>query len=222
MYTYVFLRSPDHPLNLPEGIAASPRLLRSGELCALVESDLGFEALQSDDDRLMRAVLIHDHMVRAVFEQVDVLPLRFGTRFHSESVLLEHMARDRALYLDKLNSLAGKAEYTLKLIPIDLPEPDLPAGLTGREYFLAKKQRIQTQAQQQQQRQEELYGLKLEITQQFPSPVFTEPQEGIERIHLLSDREAEFALAQSLKRWQEQFPHWEMSFSEALPPYHFV
>jgi outer membrane biogenesis lipoprotein LolB len=58
--------------------------------------------------------------------------------------------------------------------------------------------------------------------QHFPSWVRGEPHEGAERIYVLGDRIQERLLYEYLKAWQLQFPHWEVTVGEPLPPYHFV
>jgi hypothetical protein len=82
---------------------------------------------------------------------MTVLPSRFGTEFTSDLVIQEHFKDNLSLYLQKLTKLDNKAEIALTLRSIAPPELAIPAHLTGRDYFLAKKQ----QAQQQLQWQEE-------------------------------------------------------------------
>lgn len=223
MYTYAFLRSPNPPLRLPDGIAGSLQQVTAADITAIVEANIHLDDLEQSDDRLMQAVLSHDRVIRRLFEQATLLPLRFGTQFRSEAVLLTHLQTSGSAYLEKLAYLTGKAEYTLKLTPLVAPEePSVTTDLTGRHYFLAKKQRIQAHADQQQQRLHELAHLQAHIRQTYADHVLADAKEGIERIHLLSDRTAETDLQQQLSLWQEQAPHWQLSLSEGLPPYHFV
>lgn len=222
MYTYAFLPSPNYPLSLPSGIAGSLQLVQTEALAALVEPNLTFEALQADDQQLVQAVLAHDRIIRDVFQQTSVLPLRFGTQFVSQQGLLEHMGYHSSEYLDKLADLRGKAEYTLKFTPTELPEPSIPADLKGRDYFLAKKQAYQTQAELQQQQQTELQQIEAAIAQAYPASIRGEAQNGIERIHLLSDRQQEAQLLEDLSQWQSLGQLWELTLGEGLPPYHFV
>ncbi|MEB3882069.1 GvpL/GvpF family gas vesicle protein, partial [Lyngbya sp. CCY1209] len=140
MYVYAFLKTPRVPLNLPQGIENPVDLVTTDDLCALVEPNLGAENLpQTDDEELMRAVLAHDRVLCEVFEQTTLLPLRFGTCFHSEARLLEHMASERDRYSRQLDQLQGRAEYLLRGVPRDYvrPEPPTePEPSQGRAYFL--------------------------------------------------------------------------------------
>lgn len=222
MYTYAFLHRTATDLVLPQGIAGNLQFLATHQIAAVVEPDLAFEAFQTSDNRLMQAVLSHDRVLRALFDQTVVLPLRFGTLFVSREGLLEHLETAESFYREKLKELDGKAEYTLKLLPRELTEVAIPAEATGRAYFLAKKQRYQTLAEQQQQQQEELKQVQQAIAQLYPDLVYSEPQEGVERLHLLTARQSEPLLSQHLQNWQAQCPHWDLSLGEALPPYHFV
>ncbi|NJO39736.1 MAG: gas vesicle protein [Cyanobacteria bacterium CRU_2_1] len=220
MYTYAFLNSIA-TLDLPEGIIGSLQLIVANQLAAVVELNLELEPFQSSDIRLMQAVLSHDRVIREIFEQVTVLPLRFGTCFVSRQALLEHLESYQTEYLSKLNRLQGQAEYLLKLTPVMLPEPSIAADVKGKEYFLAKKKQFQAQAEWQQQQQEELDELVQTIAQAYPNLIRTESSDGVERVYLLGDRQQAPAFQEYLNRLPPH-PHWELSIGEALPPYHFV
>lgn len=221
MYTYLFLqRSPD--LILPEGIAGSLHLVTAADVTAVVEPDLDPESLQVNDERLMQAVLCHDRVIRDLFGQTTVLPLRFGTCFVSKDKLVEHLTTHANVYLEKLGQLAGQAEFTLKLTPQAPPENSLPEATSGKAYFLAKKQRWQQQADFQNQQQQSLAELQRAIAHLCPHLIVGEPREGIERFYLLAPRAAELTLGAAIERLQVEYPSWHLSLGEALPPYHFV
>ncbi|HEY9747959.1 MAG TPA: GvpL/GvpF family gas vesicle protein [Allocoleopsis sp.] len=223
MYTYAFLNTPTHPLELPQGIDGALELVSCDRLCALVEPKLSFEALQENDAQLVEAVLIHDRVIRELFQQTPLLPLRFGTRFVSAEGLLTHLQTHGQDYLTKLTTFCGKAEYTLKLTPLVLAvESALPNETQGREYFLAKKRRFQSQFEQQQQQTNEWQALVQAIALTYPNPVLGEAQDGSQRVYLLVSQQDEPQLYDYLEAWQAQCPHWELTLSEALPPYHFV
>jgi len=229
IYTYAFL-SQDATLVLPDGMAGSLELLVTGTLAALVEFSLDIEVLQSDDNRLMRAVLHHDQVLREAFEQVDLLPLRFGTCFRSQSDLLAHLQVKGEMYRKKLAVIRGKAEYTLRLKPILDPVVAIPTETSGKAYFLAKKQQFQQQADQQQRQQQERETLREAIAQTYPYLRAAEPRDGMERFYFLGDfhrngiEEADIPepLQDQVSHWQSLCPHWELSLDTALPPYHFV
>ena len=219
MYTYAFLSTI--PSELPEGILSLLQIISVDGLAALVEPDLAPEALQENDQQLVRAVLSHDRIIRELFEQTTVLPLRFGTCFTSRQGLIEHLEANSAEYLIKLEKLQGKAEYALKLTPIAFPEAAIGSEVKGKDYFLAKKQIYQAQAAWQVEQQRELEALFEAIAQQH-SWVRGEVDNGIERIYLLGDRQSELWSPASLKTWQLHSAHWELVLGAPLPPYHFV
>jgi hypothetical protein len=224
MYTYAFLSSFSPPLDLPPGIADAPILFREAEIAALVEPELDLNSIQQNDERLIQAVLCHDRIIRAAFEQTTVLPLRFGTCFVSPQGLREHLQTHQEDYQHKLLAFKGKAEYGLKLTASESTagsETAISTEVKGKAYFLAKKQRYQILAEQQQQQQAELQQVIAAIALTYPDYVSV-PSEGVERIYLLSDRQQESNLYQHLQAWQTQLTHWQLQIGEALPPYHFV
>lgn len=218
MYTYAFLSTI--PSELPKGILGSLETISAKGLTALVELDLAVESLQENDQRLVQAVLSHDRVIRELFEQTTVLPLRFGTCFMSRQGLIEHLEANSAEYLIKLKGLQGKAEYAVKLTPIAFPEATIGSDVKGKDYFLAKKQIYQAQAAWQSEQQRGLETL-FEAAQQYPW-VRGEADNGIERIYLLGDRQSEQFLLETFKTWQLHSAHWELMLGEPLPPYHFV
>ncbi|MBW4513777.1 MAG: GvpL/GvpF family gas vesicle protein [Timaviella obliquedivisa GSE-PSE-MK23-08B] len=219
MYTYAFLSTI--PSTLPEGIFSSLQIVAIHDLAALVEPDLAADSLQQDDQQLVQSVLSHDRVIRELFEQTTVLPLRFGTCFVSRQGLLEHLQANRAEYLTKLEELEGKAEYVLKLKPIAFPETEIGSTVKGKDYFLAKKQIYQAQAAWQLEQQQELEDLFEAIAQQYRW-VRGEPDDGIERIYMLGDRQSEPLLPTSFKTWQLQSAHEDLRLGNPLPPYHFM
>jgi hypothetical protein len=222
MYTYAFLPNSDDPLDLPEGISGSLQLVAVNGIAALVEPDLSLETIQISDDVLMQAVLCHDQVIREMFEQTPLLPLRFGTYFVSRQGLMEHLGAHWTEYLDKLAKLQGQAEYLLKLVPLAAPEFAVPPDLKGKDYFLFKKQDYQTKVDWQRQQRSELEKVLEAMAQRCPQWTCTEPKDGVERIYILSDRQYEPLLQDWVKTWQSFCPRWELSLGEALPPYHFV
>ncbi|NJR66901.1 MAG: hypothetical protein HC772_18870 [Leptolyngbyaceae cyanobacterium CRU_2_3] len=74
MYIYAFLPNPTRLLALPLGISGSLQIIAVKDLAALVELDLDVLALQDSDERLMQAILAHDRVTRAVFQQTTLLP----------------------------------------------------------------------------------------------------------------------------------------------------
>lgn len=222
MYTYAFCKNLSTSLMLPEGIANSIQMVGNGELSALVEPALDLEAIQAEDDRLLQAVLIHDRILRTFFQQTTILPLRFGTQFVSLEGLQQHLDTHQSEYLAKLAQLTGKAEYALKLNPIESSDLLISPGTTGKAYFLAKKQHYQNQLARQQQQQGELQQVLQTIAQHYPDLILVDSSDGTRRVYLLGDRKKETELQQQWQEWQTLCSHWHLQLGEALPPYHFV
>ncbi len=224
MYTYAFFKTPATSLQLSEGIAGDLAVVETGTLSALVEPQLEFEAIEKDDTQLVQAVLTHDRVICDLFWQVTILPLRFGTQFLSHDHLMAHLIDHRHKYLDKLSQLEGKAEYRLKLTPIELElpsNPEINGSTKGRDYFQAKKQ-YQAQFDQKDQQQQEFQQILFDIEQVYPDAKLKAGSDGVEKLYLLIDKREEMTLYQHLNEWQNQYPHWELGLGEALPPYHFV
>ena len=218
MYTYAFLQTPETPLALPMGIENTVQLLQGEKLSAIVEPGVPFEALQ--DESLMRAALDHDRVIRVLFEQTTILPLRFGTRFLSAAGLHTHLDSHLETYGQQLAHLTGKAEYTLKLLPLEVPEEPISVELRGREYFLAKKKRQQAHEDHSEARALQLRTIQAAVERQCGSVHLGESQSGIERIHLLAEREAPPHWHR--ETWEAQAPFWNLELTGPLPPYHFV
>lgn len=222
VYTYAFLKIPASPLELPAGIAGKVELVAGDSLAALVEPGLCVEEINNDDRQLMLAVVSHDRVIREVFRQTAVLPLRFGTCFVSVGGMLAHLLARQEEYLQKLEVFAGKAEYMLKFLPLSPPVSEVPSEARGKQYFLAKKQRYQTQQDFQTQQAAQWQEVQRLIAQVYPDAVAGGAVDSTERIYLLGAREDEARLLDLLQAWQQVCSHWELQLGEPVPPYHFV
>lgn len=222
VYAFAFLRCPDTPLSLPLGINTSVEVTCVGDIAALTESGIAIEALQHDDNSLMQAILAHDRVLRAVFEQTVILPLRFGTCFVDGDRLVEHLQNNAPDYRKTLNELTGKAEYMLKAIPIEQEEAAMPTETQGKAYLLEKKRRYQAQFAYQQSQKEELDDLLQTVTQTYRSHLSDSPNSDVTKINVLCDRQEEDTLLSQVQQWRDRYRAWELNLSEALPPYHFI
>ncbi|HEY9877869.1 MAG TPA: GvpL/GvpF family gas vesicle protein [Leptolyngbyaceae cyanobacterium] len=222
LYIYAVCRVPERGLVLPPGIEQDTILVEQAGLGAIAEPGLDLAALEADDQRLLTAVLTHDQVICDLFQQTTVLPLRFGIQLISQAGLEAHLQENQKTYRRKLALLADKAEYQIKLMPAEMVVSPLPEGLTGRDYFLAKKIRLQTQAEEQQRQQEELNQLISGLQSTYPDLQTATSDEGLPRLYLLLSKTQAKELLQQAEFWQRQMPHWQLSLSEALPPYHFV
>jgi hypothetical protein len=225
MYIYVFFATPQTPLTLPAGLTAESELISQDGISVLVEPKLTPEHLRDGTDQFqLQAILWHDHVTQMMFQQTTVLPVPFGTFLVSRDALLAHLTNKASDYLQTLTRLQGKAEYTLKLIPVDTEAiaPSIPQEVTGKDYFLAKKQRYQAQSQLKQQQQENFQTLLQAIATTIPDHQHPTPQDGQERIHLLCDRHQSAELEILVQQWQATCPTWTLTLSDPLPPYHFT
>ena len=225
MYVYAFLNAPVDEIELPMGIEASSTLVVCGALAALTEPALSTESLQQTDERLMRAVMDHDRVIQELFQTTTVLPLRFGTSFLSESHLMSHLQEKQENYCEQLEVLENKAEYLIKLLPYtyqpdNKPLDNKPIEKTGRNYFLAKKQRYEAQSSYQTQQQQELNDFCQFLQAQPCEMIQGKGDEEVERLFVLLQR--------SQESWFRQLLHnhtahcWQIHIGDALPPYHFV
>lgn len=221
IYLYSICPRPSQPLILPLGLAEPTQLIAVDDVAAVVETGVDLGALQTDEPRLLNAVLSHDRVICELFQHTPLLPLRFGTQIASLDHLRAHLASQAADYTAKLSILAPKVEYQLKLIALEVTLPPLAAGLTGRDYFLAKKQRLHDQAATQALQQSELNQLLDRIYSLYGDCIEAEGPDGEARLYLLVDRN-DSTLPQRVEDWRSQAPHWQLLLSEPLPPYHFV
>lgn len=221
IYLYSICPRPQQPLELPLGLAEPTQLIAVDNVAAVVEAGVDLAALQADEPRLLNALLSHDRVICELFQHTPLLPLRFGTQIATLGHLKDHLNNQGADYVAKLQILAPKVEYQIKLIAQELALPPLAAGLTGRDYFLAKKQRLQDQTVAQEQQQAELNELLDHIYSAYADSIETEAPAGEARVYVLVDRD-DPRLPQWVEETRSQITHWALTLSEPLPPYHFV
>jgi hypothetical protein len=222
VYIYGICQRPDADLILPLGLERETELVYVEQLAAVVEYGIDLEALQTNDQRLLNAVLSHDRIVCDVFNQVAILPIRFGTQLASTKAVKEYLSGEYATYLGKLQALEQKCEYQIKLIPEAVTAPPTPEGLKGRDYFLAKKQRLQDQNVAQEQQQAELTDLVARTQALFPDTIGVTDEDGTAKVYVLLQKDQASTLKAQIAQWQAETRFWNLSLSEALPPYHFV
>ena len=222
MYTYAFCQTPLAPLELPQGIAATVQVVTVDQVAAIVEPAVSLEPLQQDDTLLVQAALAHDRVVRSLCLQTTILPLRFGTCFSSLQGLSVHLETYQQAYLSQLAYLNGKAEYTLKLMPVEPPDAVIAPEIKGKNYFLAKKQQYQQQLSYQQQQQAAIGQIEQAVLQDYPEYCCSQDAAGVKAMHLLVNRDREQQLCDFIQALQQQYPQLQLVLGAALPPYHFV
>ncbi len=222
LHAYAFLKTPTEKLKLPVGIAHQVLLMSSGEISALVEPEVCLDTIQNDDERLIKAVVCHDRVICELFQQMTVLPLRFGTSFLEAENLLAHLRANTQEYQEKLQQLQGKGEYLLKCIPRKLEEPVLSAESGGRQYFLAKKQHYQTQQDFYILQATEWQNVVHLVTESYQSTIIIASPGAESRIYLLVYYQDEPLLTNHFLNWQKACPRWQLQLGKISPPYHFI
>ncbi|MGK7918718.1 MAG: GvpL/GvpF family gas vesicle protein [Trichodesmium sp.] len=221
-YVYAFLL-PKSSLVLPKGMKQEVELIAYQNLAALAEANVSIEAIQETDEKLLEAVLNHDRVIREIFQQTSLLPLRFGNAFAAVENIIHHLQNNQQQYLTTITELAEKAEYTVTFSPVSPPSTLEITEARGKAYLLAKKQRFQQQQAFQTEQHQQWENIRQLIVQDYPKLVFKDSTEGgIKQVYLLANREVELLTTQHLPTWQANCPHWQISLSEPLPPYHFV
>ncbi|WP_160299492.1 GvpL/GvpF family gas vesicle protein [Leptolyngbya iicbica] len=222
IYLYALCPNSTETNNLPEGIGtAQVEVLTVGTLGAVIERDVDIAQIQKDDAQLMAAVLAHDRILSHLFTYSPLLPLRFGTQFSNSEAVTTFLKTQGETYRQKLSHLQDRAEYLVKLIPQPLDLPAIASDLKGREYFLAKKQRLQDHTAALNQQADELQTFLTDLATQDIPLVRSAPQDHEERLHVLLSRDTD-TTEQVIMTWQEQLPNWQVVCSEPLPPYHFA
>ncbi len=219
MYTYAFLASPEIALQLPTGINGRLELVYCDRMAALTEPDANFEQFQQDDDNLVQAALAHDRVMCAVFEQAPLIPLQFGTCFHSRQKLIDHLAKHHDTYLSKLDMLADCVEYCCKLTLRDSPQQREPVDETA---VIPTHHPVEDSSANLHNRvQAERDDILARIAQTYPRLV-AHTQGDTERAYVLIQRAEALELEAKVVRWRSLLSNWKLELGQPLPPYHFV
>jgi hypothetical protein len=206
---------------LPQGAANQIVLINGTELAAIVEPGIFLESFRNNDEKIIQMALHHDRVICDLFQQITVLPLRFGTYFTSTNNLLNHLKSHEKEYQNKLEKINGKNEFTLKLIP-RMIEEIVPSEGGGKDYFLAKKQRYQNKNNFSIAQAAEKQNLIDLITKVNQLPVVVQEQEEQVQIYLLVSCQDKTLLLEQFLTWQKACPKWDLLLGDCLPPYHFI
>jgi hypothetical protein len=231
LYTFAILLAPV-PEAAPLGIMGRPiQYLLCDRLVAVIEPDVDIEGLQLlPEQELMQSIIHHDRLVCELFEQRSLLPLRFGTAFVSIEALENYLETEKDRLLASLDRLNGYAEFLVTGTAI-APKIETSSNLKGKDYLLAKRSQYLQQEQWQSQLQQEVlaYLQILSANLKFAAPTYhlqhqtVEPQGSEDlRVYLLLPRSHCQSLQIALQSWQEQHSHWQIAWSQPLPPYHFL
>jgi hypothetical protein len=80
----------------------------------------------------------HQHAVAAIANSRDILPVRFGTVFHTEASLANHVEQRKGLLEEDLKRISGCEEWGLKIFSVQTNTPAAVAAKSGRDYLRAK------------------------------------------------------------------------------------
>lgn len=224
VYLYAILFIPETTLKMSRGIQQQVEQICSDRLATIVESGISLEELQQTDEKLLEAVIIHDRVIREIFKQTDLLPLRFGNIFRDRESLLTHLKKYQEKYISQLNSLADRAEYTLTLTPRAYEGDPRDLEVKGKAYLLAKKKRYQQQQEFQNRQQKQWQEIHQLITEKYPDSILNVSKSDVKTINLLAQRNEDFIIKieNQIIELEKNCNCWEIKVSEALPPYHFV
>jgi hypothetical protein len=169
-----------------------------GDLAAAVDPTLPWEQIQSRDEELLKAALLHDRVICDLFRQQPVLPLQFGTVFVSLEGIELHLQRKAKQYQEQIQNFVGMGEYTLKIAPALFENVD------------------------EEQQERERFTLQEHLEKDYPDLVEGIPQRGIERLHILIPVQQEAHLHTQVSEYQRQCACWDLDLQGPMPPYHFA
>ena len=229
LYTFAILLAPA-PDQVPLGIMGKPiQYLQCDRIIAVVEADVDIEALKLlPEQSLMQVIVQHDRLICELFDQRTLLPLRFGTAFVSVEALETYLKEEGERLFTSLERLDGYAEFLITGSAI-APKAEAAANLKGKDYLLAKRSQYLQQEQWRSQLQEEVLDYRLMITNSLNPDIYKPEFQHVEtqgsedvRVYALLPRSQIEYVQEILRSWEEQHSHWQISWSQALPPYHFL
>ena len=221
IYVYAILFSSNQELDFPQGIQGRVEMISYGNIAAIIERDILIENLQKTEAILLKAIVTHDGVIQAIFSQVSLLPLRFGTGFTSLDSLLENLKNNQSQYSQKLNRLTNNVEYCIKFIPLEFKSSKAQdLNLKGKSYLLAKKKNYQLQQEFISNQENQWEAIKDSISQEFSDNILIQEQEAIKQIFLLEKQQTNIDIL--INYWQQKTPNWQITTSLPLPCYHFA
>lgn len=229
IYTFAILLAPE-PADLPLGITGkSIQYLLCDRLIAAIESDIDVEALNHlPEQALMQAIVQHDRLICELFAERSLLPLRFGTAFVSINALETYLQEKQEKLLASLSRLDGYAEFLITGSAI-APKAEVETNLKGKNYLLAKRSQYLQQEQWRSQLQTEVLNYRETLITSLSSETYkpeflqveTQGSENV-RVYALLPRSQIESLQQTTRSWEEKHSHWQIQWSQPLPPYHFL
>ena len=229
IYTFAILTAPA-PKGLPLGLTGKPiQYLQSDRLIAAIELDVDIEALKLlPEQSLMQAIVHHDRLICELFTDRTLLPLRFGTAFVSISALETYLQEESEKLYASLQRLDGYAEFLITGSAI-APKSEAATNLKGKDYLLAKRSQYLQQEEWRSQLQQEVLSYRQTLIDNLDSEIYKPDFQHVEtqgsedvRVYALLPRSQVAQLQQAMRSWEHQHSHWQITWSQPLPPYHFL
>lgn len=222
IYTYAFLLSPPPRAEIP-GIGQRVEFVTIGTIAAAVEEGVDVQRLKAEsEDLLLQAVLDHERVVQSLFRLRAVLPLRFGTAFLSIEHLKDYLKTMQQVLDERLQQLEGYSEFLLEMVRSEPPAPEEEsATMGGLAYLEAKKERYRLAQRQQESLHREAEQV-WQLVNSYPSHRVPTNNPKHTRVYLLLHGEERTHVQAVMEHWRGAHPQWQISWSQPLPPYHFV
>jgi hypothetical protein len=148
LWAYCVARAGD---GLPEGLEGvhpgdPVERVAGGELAALVSrvplAEFGEEPLRrnlNDLEWLERVARAHEFVLERALEHATVVPLRLCTIFADDTAVRRMLDDERAELAAALDDLAGRQEWSVKLLLDRAAQADATAAASGRDYLMRRR-----------------------------------------------------------------------------------
>ncbi|NJK34609.1 MAG: hypothetical protein HC919_06450 [Oscillatoriales cyanobacterium SM2_2_1] len=222
IYTYAFLLSPPPKAGIA-GIGQRVEFVTVGTIAAAVEQGVDVQRLKAEsEDLLLQAVLDHERVVQSLFRLQAVLPLRFGTAFLSVEHLMDYLKTMQLVLGERLQQLEGYSEFLLEAVRSDPPaSAEESDSIGGLAYLEAKKERYRVAQRLQESILREAEQV-WQLVNSYPSYRVPTNDPKHTRVYLLLHGEERTHVQAVMEHWQGGHSQWQISWSQPLPPYHFV
>jgi hypothetical protein len=132
-----------------DGVSRVEALALSGLTCWIshvsqVEFADDLQRNMEDLDWLANASILHQRVVSAIAQVIDILPARFGTVFLNEDSLAQDIASRKRILKADLERIKNSDEWGIKVFRVQ-QKPEWPNSATrgGKEYLRAKASLLQ-------------------------------------------------------------------------------
>ena len=224
-YAYCLLRlNPNDPWPVMQGIDERPVFpLRCGKYAMLLSR------LERTFPFTPRSIVEHGQIIAKVFETQTVLPMRFGTFFHSEKKIVDLVRENQEELLGAFCRLRGKAEMRLKyLFQTDSAEPKSEKKPPQKTLCLANSCSNAEGCPLDPKNKEMAHRLMARMSNMFhplEQQIFCRMIHSRELLvdcaHLIDSQKVEtYQKMHSLASEQEK--DWDLKISGPWPPYHFL